>query len=222
MSSVLESPEASEPLDVTVVTLTELATRFGPIPVTRIRISPAPGTATERDLIAVNAGPGIPCELIDGTLVEKAVSAWASRIALRLAILMGALVEQKRLGFLLGEAGFVRLPNLDGRWRSPDLAFYRATPQAEEAVQSTAYPELSPALAVEVLSPGNSDTEINGKVDEYFRSGTELVWVIDPETKTAKVYAAVDRVTEIDEAGTLDGGDVLPGFSVKLGTLFER
>lgn len=212
MSSVLEPSTRS---------LAALAAALGDIPVARIRTTPAPGTATEADMLAANAGDAL-CELIDGTLVEKAVSAKASFVSWKLSMAVGGFVEAEKLGFLLGEAGFVRLPKHDGRWRSPDVAFYHGTDAAYDALDRKAYPELTPALAVEILSPGNTRREIAGKTAEYFRSGTELVWVIDPETKTAKVYRSPEEVTEIEADGTLDGGDTLPGFSVTLAKLFER
>ena len=47
-----------------------------------------------------------------------------------------------------------------------------------------------PDLAVEILSPSNTKTEMNRKLDDYFNAGVQLVWYIDPETRTAKVYTA--------------------------------
>lgn len=222
MPSVLKpTTEPTVPITpASPVTLADLAATFGAIPIGRVRMTPAPGTATEADMLAANAGDAPGCELIDGTLVEKAVSFKSSKVAASLSGFLFIFLRDRSLGFIAGEQGFVRLPGLSGRWRGPDVAFYRASEEAEAAVERHAYPELTPALAVEVLSPGNSDVEIAGKVADYFQSGTELVWVIDPEAKTAKIYRAPEEVTEIDAAGTLEGRETLPGFSVKLGDLF--
>lgn len=57
---------------------------------------------------------------------------------------------------------------------------------------------------------------------EYFAAGVLLVWEIDPRTRTAAVYTATDRVTVRAEAQTLDGGDVLPGFTLPLRDLFAE
>ena len=77
-------------------------------------------------------------------------------------------------------------------------------------------PDLIPNLAVEVLSVSNTKREIDRKIGEYFRVGVQLVWVIDPPTRTAEVYTAPDQWTELTEKQSLDGGAVLPGFSLSL------
>jgi Uma2 family endonuclease len=75
---------------------------------------------------------------------------------------------------------------------------------------------------VEVLSPSNTRKEMQIKLKEYFLGGVKLVWMIDPEKRTAEVYTAPDKVVAIPPDGTLDGGTVLPGFALPLATLFAR
>jgi Uma2 family endonuclease len=77
-------------------------------------------------------------------------------------------------------------------------------------------------LAVEILSPSNTTREMRLKVREYFESGVRLVWIIDPVKRTAEVYSAPEVKRSLTESGTLDGGDVLPGFRLPLAKLFER
>jgi Uma2 family endonuclease len=60
------------------------------------------------------------------------------------------------------------------------------------------------------------------KLDEYFQAGVRLVWYIDPRTRTAQVYTSRNQRVDIDKMGVLEGGDVLPGFRLRLGELFER
>jgi Uma2 family endonuclease len=60
------------------------------------------------------------------------------------------------------------------------------------------------------------------KLKEYFLGGVKLVWIIDPEKRTAEVYTAPDRVVAIPADGTLEGGTVLPGFTLPLAALFTR
>lgn len=62
----------------------------------------------------------------------------------------------------------------------------------------------------------------NGNIVIFFEAGTKLVWYIDPLTRTANIYTAPDQVTSIDESGMLDGSEVMPGFQLRLGELFER
>jgi Uma2 family endonuclease len=63
---------------------------------------------------------------------------------------------------------------------------------------------------------------MNLKLREYFEAGVRLVWYIDPRSHTAQIFTAVDQSTTIDENGLLEGRDVLPGFQLRLGELFER
>jgi Uma2 family endonuclease len=81
-------------------------------------------------------------------------------------------------------------------------------------------PDLAPDLAVEVLSEGNTREEMERKLKEYFLSEVSVVWFVDPRNRTVRVYTSPDDVTELGEGDTLDGGDVLPGFSVPVARLF--
>ena len=60
------------------------------------------------------------------------------------------------------------------------------------------------------------------KLKEYFEAGAELVWYIDPQTRSATIYTSVDKSQHVKEQGTLTGGDVLPGFELSLAKLFAQ
>jgi Uma2 family endonuclease len=77
-------------------------------------------------------------------------------------------------------------------------------------------------LAVEVLSKGNTKKEMDRKIQEYFRAGVRLVWLVEPKTETARVYTSPTKVHRIGTDGALDGGDVLPGFVLPLRKLFDH
>ncbi len=78
----------------------------------------------------------------------------------------------------------------------------------------------APDLAVEVLSPGNRPGEIEEKVALYFAAGARAVWVFNPKKRTAAVYTSPSDVRVLNEHDTLDGGEVLPGFTLDLAKLF--
>lgn len=200
------------------LTAVDLAERFGPIPLWRIRTNPEPGNATEDNVIAIHERENRACELIDGILVEKDVSAIASLIAIRIAKLLSIFVDKRGLGFVLGEQGLLRLSY--GQVRIPDVSFIRAdqVPGGEFPTEPIA--DLIPTLAVEVLSPGNTEREMNEKLDEYFASGSELVWYVYPERKEVEVYTKRNDVQVPTAADTLDGGRTLPGFAVGVAELF--
>jgi Uma2 family endonuclease len=79
-----------------------------------------------------------------------------------------------------------------------------------------------PDLMVEVLSPGNTESEMDRKLREYFQAGVRLVWLIDAAKKTAVAYRSEHDATPIAAEGSLDGEDVLPGFTLPLAELFEE
>lgn len=90
-------------------TLADLLEKFGPMPATRIRPQPPPGTATEVDALHIIEQKGRLCELVDGVLVEKTRGLIESMIAMGLAIRLGDFSRQQRLGVVAGADGTVRL-----------------------------------------------------------------------------------------------------------------
>jgi Uma2 family endonuclease len=71
-----------------------------------------------------------------------------------------------------------------------------------------------------VLSPSNTAKEMLNKRKDYFTWGVKLVWELDPVTKQMRVYSSADTCSVVDINGTLDGGSVLPGFTLPMATLF--
>lgn len=104
--------------------------------------------------------------------------------------------------------------------RIPDVSFTNWNRLPGRHVPTEPVPEVVPDLAVEVLSEGNTHEEMERKLKEYFLSEVTLVWFVDPKARTVRVYTSPDEVIELTEADTLDGGDVLPGFSVPVARLF--
>src|SRR5436190_1852374 len=166
------------PMAVTFENAAELVRRLGYIPLKRIRFTPPPGTATERDLLAVLRRSGRLCELVDGTLVEKPIGLPESMLALYIGRKIGNFAEEHDLGIPAGEAGTVRL--LKGLVRIPDVAFFSWDKLPGRVLPSKPIPDLAPDLAVEVLSEGNTPAEMHRKLREYFLAGVRLVWMIDP------------------------------------------
>jgi Uma2 family endonuclease len=190
--------------------------RLGGVPLHRIRAIPAPGTATEEDLL--RAGQPI-CELVDGVLVEKPVGDRESFLASAINARLFAFCEAGKLGVILGEAGYFRLEGK--QLRAPDVSFTPWSSFPNHDLPREAYWSVAPALAVEVLSEDNTTAEIGRKIAEFFAAGTRLFWVIDPVARAAQVYTSPAKFKEFDESGTLDGGKVLPGFKLALSDLFS-
>ena len=191
---------------------------LGQIASSRVKLSPAPGQATLADLSAVNDCGGPLCELIDHTLVEKAMGYEASVVALAFAELLRRFVVPRRLGLVSGADGMFRL--LDSTVRAPDVAFVSRDRLPDGRVPREAYPALAPDLAVEVLSPGNTKAEMSRKRIEYFHSGTRLVWMVDCIDRSVAVYTSPSSVQVLREDDTITGGDVLPGFAHQVAEFF--
>jgi Uma2 family endonuclease len=190
------------------------------IPASRIRLRPRPGDATEKDLLEVNANEGRPCELIDGILVEKPKGSYESRLASVLIYFIETFLEKVDLGVVLGEAGFLRL--FPGRVRASDVSFISWRRMPDETFPKEAIASLTPDLAVEILSETNTEAEMQRKLREYFEAGSKLVWYVDPEPRTVRVYTSPRRSVLLSEADTLDGRRVLPGFSLPVKKWFAR
>jgi Uma2 family endonuclease len=81
---------------------------------------------------------------------------------------------------------------------------------------------LSPDLIVEVLSESNTTREIDRKLREFFDGGTRLAWVIDRRKQLVTIYrGGMEQVETLGIADSLDGEDVLPGFTIPVAKLFE-
>jgi Uma2 family endonuclease len=160
------------------------------------------------------------CELIDGTLVEKTMGTPESYIAFELGFALRVYLTKHDIGFVYGADGLIQLR--PRRVRVPDVSFTSWLKRPDRTVPSDPISDLAPDLAVEVLSPGNTRREMTRKLKDYFKGGVRLVWIIDPKSRTAEVYTGADDMTAIEESGSLDGADVLPGFTLPLAKLFER
>jgi len=186
------------------------------VPPKRIRLQPPPGQATEDDVIVARPF----CELIDGVLVEKAMGFWESRLAVLLAYYIETYLDDNDIGFTLGEGGMQRVDV--GQVRLPDLSFYLWSRFPNRQLTLAHILDKVADLAVEVLSPSNTEEEMKRKRREFFAAGTRLFWIIDPEERTVEVYTAPEQFTLFRETDTLDGGDVLPGFRLSIHEWFAR
>ncbi len=202
------------------LTVADLLERLGDIAASRIRLHPAPGTASEADLIRVHDHDGRICELVDCVLVEKAMGFFESRLAAVLIHLFETFLERKPLGIVVGADGMMRLA--PGLVRVPDVSFVSWSRLPGRRVPRTPIPDLAPDLAVEVLSAGNTQAEMKRKVGEYFAADVRLVWLVHTRSRSVQVFKSPGRSAQRGEGETLSGGSVLPGFSLTVGEWFER
>lgn len=126
-------------------------------------------------------------------------------------------LKQLATGRVLIEAGYV-LSRDPLTIREPDISVL-----SNERILTTNdddYFEGAPELAVEIVSPSDSAQDLQVKVRQYLRFGAKQVWVLYPKTKSMEVHRSGVPTVTLEETETFAGGDLLPGFSVKVSDLF--
>ena len=208
-----------EPADrvLTAADIPELLERLGGIDPARVRLTPTPGTATAEDAEWLH-DRGLLCELIDGTLVEKAMSDWSGSLSARISWVLGCWIYPRGLGGMHGADGFF---HFGGDLRGPDFSF---TPKSRRSgpLLRRGYSDVPPALVVEAISPGNTAAEMARKRGTYFAHGVDRVWELDEDADgpLVRVYSAVEESVTLRPGDTLTGEPVLPGFAVAVADLF--
>ena len=204
-------------------TFADVLARLGDVPPERILSRPAPGTGRPDDLLNAAITRHRACELIDGILVEKPMGSKEDGIGLWLAVQIFNFASVQNLGKLFGgQGGFV----VNGMTvRMPDVSFYRwdsVSDPTELGALTTAFVHEAPDLVIEVLSPGNSKKEMELKRAEYEAIGVALAWYVDPEARAVTVYpkGRTRGSNLLTEGDTLDGGKVLPGFTLPVADIF--
>jgi len=131
-------------------------------------------------------------------------------------------VLPRKLGYVTAaETGYILdLPGKGATVRAPDVGFIRQD-QLPNGMPETGYIPAPPDLAIEIVSPNDAADEIEAKIQDYLAGGTRLIWYFYPKTRTLHVITA-SGARRLSENDTLDGGDVLPGFTLALKDLFER
>lgn len=193
---------------------------LGNVPACRVRFVPAPGTATIEDVIRLNESEGRLFELVDGTLVEKAMGWQESLLAGVIMQWLNNYLDQHRIGVATGPDGMTRL--FSDTVRGPDVAFVAWTRLPDGRIPTAPIPDLVPNFVIEVLSVSNTYSEMSRKRREYFHAGVELLWMVDHRSRTITVFRSPQEALVVAEGQTLDGGKVLPGWQVDVAELFSR
>ena len=161
-------------------------------------------------------------ELVSGVIIAmnppNRMNAWiASEIGYHLRVF----IQDKNLGFVLGaDGGYTLAP---GTVRIPDVSFISSVRQPDLGEVEDIF---APDLAVEVISPSETPVSIHDKTALYLKSGAVMVWNVFPDEKVIEVWQSGEgdamTVRQYTAEDTLDGGDVLPGFRLKVSTVFPE
>jgi Uma2 family endonuclease len=184
-------------------------------------VEAAPRIWTEAELQALPED-GCIHEVVDGRLIMSPKNNFQhGDIASRLFLALGNHAQQHRLGLVLDSSTGFWMRNRN--CRAPDISFIsrdRVKALGFKPSTQSFFPG-APDLAIEILSPGNTHGEINGRLKDFFESGARLVWIIDPNARRVEVCSAADQRRVIGGEGNLEGGQVLPGFRYSVADLFK-
>jgi Uma2 family endonuclease len=172
-----------------------------------------PGLLTADDLLRQQPSDK-RTELVRGVMVvREPPGCQHGDIAVNLTVVLSHFVRTRNLGRVWSETGYVLSANPD-TVRGPDVSFVRQERVPDPIPRGFA--RFAPDLAIEVLSPDDRPGEVLEKVADYLNAGTQLVWIVDPDRRQARVHRADGSVATIPEAGVLDGEELLPGFTCTL------
>lgn len=173
---------------------------------------------TEEELLALPSDG--KHELVDGELVFMSpAGGFHGRVSSRLGGRLTVFVEDRGLGGVYdGQTGFWMK---SGNLRAPDVSFVAQEKLDKLGASPEGFFKFAPDLAVEVLSPSESMKDMQGKIDDYFASGTRLVWVLIPRIKGARIFHERKRSKLLRADESLSGEDVVPGFSIRLSDLYR-
>ena len=188
----------------------------------------ATSTLAEHDVGETNlldsstvADPAEHYEVVEGQIVEEhplgAREVWIASVISEAFVLFSA---GKQLGKMYEEMLFI-LEEEPRLRRRPDLAFVSAErwPVSRPAPAVAAW-NVVPNLAVEIVSPTDPIEDLMSKIEEYFRAGVRLVWVIHPSVRKLYAYQSPKSVQILDAGDVVGGGEVLPGFEMPLSRIF--
>lgn len=160
-------------------------------------------------------------ELVRGELrVTPPPGAPHGAAAINLVLLLADHVRALNLGRVFGESFGYVLTQLPHTVRVPDASFVRADRLPPEGI-GPGLLKFAPDLAIEVLSPSESASELEEKLSDYAAGGTPLIWVVDPARRTVRIMSATRPVRWLQETDVLDGDDVIPGFTCQVSQIFE-
>jgi Uma2 family endonuclease len=162
-----------------------------------------------------------PCELVRGEIIPMSPGGFEhSRVGGRIVTVLGAYAQKTKLGRVLtGEAGILVERDPD-TVRGADAAYisFKRVPKGR---RWTGFLRQPPELVIEVLGEKDTWEEIEKKVAEYHSIRVDMVWVVDPQTQSVRLYPRAGKPSVLHGSDELTGGRLLPGFRCRVSDFFE-
>ncbi len=165
-----------------------------------------------------NPANGARQELVRGVIIEMPPPQGRhGYLQVEFAAILRQFVKPNKLGWIVTESGTILERDPD-TVRGPDVSFYSIGRWPDPP---DAYFDIPPDLAVEILSPSARRKQVREKIAEYLATGVRAVWLVDPDANTITVYTGTMRGVEYGLADTIDGSEVIPGFSTRVSEFFK-
>lgn len=184
------------------------------------RMATESSVTTAEELIKLPSGQG-RYELVDGVLRRMTPAGHThGRVAARIGARLTAFVDEHKLGATYAaETGFVLRRSPD-TVRAPDASFVTNAHLAASELSPRGYFPGAPDLAVEVLSPDDTHSEVEEKTADWLASGCQVVVLLDPRRQVAIVRHPHGPAETLSAGDQLAVPGLLPGWSVIVGELF--
>ncbi len=162
-------------------------------------------------------------EFVNGRIVDRPeMGATADRIATKLIYRLENFVETQGLGQVFGgSCGYRCFSTERLRVRFPDVSFLAKGRLPNEVIPD-GHIEIPPDLAVEVISPNDNANNVEERLVDLLEAGTRLMWLLYPSTRHVMIFRQGPNCSRLGPSDSLDGEDVLPGFSCKIADLFPN
>jgi len=158
-------------------------------------------------------------ELVRGKVIEvPAPNKTHGVVCTNIIFALGLYIRQRFEGYITSNDSGTLLERDPDTVRGPDVAYFNDADSFAELHPK--YGENPPILAVEVLSPSDRANRVLSKVEDYVNNGVQMVWLVDPDERTVRVFRPGLPSVTLSESQEIVGGDVLPGFSCKLSEFF--
>ncbi len=173
---------------------------------------------TVEEFWAMPEDSGHRYELVDGELVDMDGAPPHGRMTGEIYLLLRLHVSNAGLPLDVGvTTGFA----MGGHTlRFPDVHVTRWEQMAEYDEDAGGWPRFAPDVAIEVVSPSNTPSELALKAREYFANGAAAMWIVDPDPRAVTIRrpGAADVVFGSDDVMT--GEPEIPGFSCAVADIF--
>jgi Uma2 family endonuclease len=161
-------------------------------------------------------------EVVHGELVMSPKNNFQhEHICERINFALESFNRSHRLGAVFGSSMGFWMANRN--CRAPDVSFVtkeRLLRVGFKPDTKSFFPG-APDLAVEVMSPGNTRADMDGRLADFFGSGSKLVWIVHPDEQFVEVCHGRSDRRIVGPAGFLEGEDILPGFRLAVSDLFR-